>query len=359
MDFPIFNSKALSDGKIYDLHDPAGRKLYFESKLGSKIDELKEFLEHNSFIGYMLARKMAGKGTYAKMLEEILGSEGIAHLSVGEIVRKYHGLFADTSNYQATVDVVQRYYRGFLSLEQAIGSILNRTTEKVSVPTELILALLKVEIASMPKKALLIDGLPRTSDQISYSLFFRDLVNYRDDPDLFILIEVSKELIDARLRHRLVCRDCHTSKNLLFNPSKFVAYDTVNAKYYLICDNNVCSGYGKNVLMPKEGDDQGIQAIDERIEQDTELMEMAANLQGIPSIMIRSSVPLSIAHQVLEDYEIQQKINYHITKDDIVKEKTDWIFKDDKGIECCTMYSATYVLNLFSQLHSLLVGDKT
>jgi len=72
MGFPIFNSKELSNGKVYSLSNPGGRYEYFHAKLGSKIDEVKSFLENNTFVGFMLAKKMAGKGTYAKMLEEIL-----------------------------------------------------------------------------------------------------------------------------------------------------------------------------------------------------------------------------------------------------------------------------------------------
>jgi len=114
MEFPIFNSKALSDGKSYNLTDPSERRKYFESKLGSKISDLKEYLEANSFVGYMLARKMAGKGTYAKMVEEILGPDRVTSISVGDIVRNYHSLFENEENSKKAMTELAKYYRGFL-----------------------------------------------------------------------------------------------------------------------------------------------------------------------------------------------------------------------------------------------------
>jgi len=48
---------------------------------------------------------------------------------------------------------------------------LKAATPKTLLPTELILALVKREIAKRPRKTLFIDGFPRDMDQVSYSLF--------------------------------------------------------------------------------------------------------------------------------------------------------------------------------------------
>ena len=85
---------------------------------------------------------------------------------------------------------------------------------KVLLPTELILVLAKREIAKLGKKTIFMDGFPRDLDQISYALFFRDLINYREDPDVFILIDVPTSVIDERVKTRVICPLCNTSQKL-------------------------------------------------------------------------------------------------------------------------------------------------
>ena len=361
MNFPYFNTKELSDGRTYNLTDPAERLQYFHAKLGSKIDEVKEYLEHNSFVGYMLAKKIAGKGTYAGMFTEIVGQERFAHISAGDVVRDAHVLLdspeeAMERERKELLSYIDKHYRGYISAEEAIKALLNRSNDRVSVPSELMLTLLKREIDRVGKKALFVDGMPRSLDQISYSLYFRDLINYRNDPDFFIFIDVAEEIIDMRIRGRVVCPVCKTSKNMLTNPGKFVRHDTETGEYYLVCDNAVCPGYEKARYYSKEGDVAGKDTIAERLKSDGELMEMSMGLQGMPKVLIRSSYPVDEALGYIEDYEIQPVFKYKGTGDNIEVMTEPWIFKDDEGVDSYSIYAATYVVSMFSQIHKILVG---
>jgi adenylate kinase family enzyme len=356
MDYPFFNSKALSDNNVYDLTDPIDRLKYFHTKLGTKIEDLKSYLDSNSFISYMLAKKLAGKGTYAKMVADVLGPTRIAHISVGDVIRKIHVQLDDPTALQELRSYLEKNYRGFLSIDDALETLKNRTQDKVSIPTDFLLCLLKNEITLMGKKALFIDGLPRNLDQITASLYFRDLVNYRDDPDLFILIDTPNEILNARMKNRRVCPYCQTSRNLLFTPSQFVKYDKLADDYYFVCDNTLCSGYGVARYIAKEGDLDGISSIEERLQADADLMAVAVTLQGIPKIMLRSTYPVAIAKEYLEDYEIQPKLVYSVQGDKVALSKENWVFKDENGEECYTIYAATYVVNLLTSLHKILLG---
>ena len=360
MKFDYYNSKKLSNGKSYILTDPAERRQYFEAKLGSKIDEVKEFLDHNSFVGYLLAKKQAGKGTYSKMIEEILGPERFAHISVGDVIRDFHMKLENSSDISDVLTYLKAHYRGFISIEDSLEAIKNRTTDKVSVPAELILSLLKMEIDKLGRKGLFIDGLPRTLDQISYSLYFRDLINYRDDPDFFLMINISNELIDIRMKNRVICPVCHTSKSRILSPTTNVKYDSSDKQIKFLCDNSLCSGYGIAEYVTKEGDEQGIDSIVERIRSDEELMYKSLNLHGIPKILVESSIPAEIVHDYLEDYEIQPAYKFGVRgetgKETVEITTSPLTYKNEEGEECCTMYAATYTLNIFDQLHKILVG---
>ncbi|GAH85931.1 unnamed protein product, partial [marine sediment metagenome] len=158
------------------------------------------------------------------------------------------------------INFLEKQYRGFLSLNQAISALKKRNTETL-LPTELILALIKREIAKRKKKVLFIDGFPRNLDQISYSLFFRDLIGYREDPDIFILIDVPEAVIDERIKHRKVCPKCQTPRNLKLHPTKEIGYDQKRKEFYLICDNPDCENAR---MISKEGDKLGIEPIRKR-----------------------------------------------------------------------------------------------
>lgn len=356
MNFPLFNTKELSTGKVYDLNDPAGRREYFEAKLGKKMEELKEYLDNRTFLAFLLAKKSAGKGTYSKMFEEIVGPGKTAHISVGDLVRDTYKNINDAAFRDELISYMKKHYRGFITIDEAIDALLGKSQDKL-LPTEFILALVKREIEKVGKKALFIDGLPRNLDQISYSLYFRDLINFRDDPDLFILIDVPESVIDERMKYRVICPVCHTSRNTKLLPTKFVKYNTSDDSYYLVCDNASCSGYGTEKMVRKEGDEQGINPIRERLTLDGKLMEMATRLEGVPKVYVRNAIPASEATNIAEEYELTPEFEY-ATKDngEVVVSSKPWVVKDDSGDDCHSLMAASAMLSLVSQLHKILIG---
>jgi len=280
LDFPIFKTKS-DVYKKFDLTDVNSRREYFEYKAGAEIKKLKDYLQNNTFIAYLMGKKSSGKGTYAKMLAEIVDKDRIAHFSIGDMIRSFDETIKDEEKKKELVDFLKNNYRGFMPLEDIMKALETRST-KVLLPSELILALAKREIAKLGKKTIFIDGFPRDIDQVSYSLFFRDLINYRDDKDIFILIDVPTTIIDERVKSRVICPLCQTSRSLKLLPTKNVEYDKADGKFHLICDNSDCKGAR---MVTKEGDENGINPIRERLEKDEMLIKEAYKLQGIPKVL--------------------------------------------------------------------------
>src|SRR3989339_1780405 len=235
LDFPLFKTKS-EIYKKFDLTDVNSRQEYFEYKAMPEIKKLREYLKNNSFVAYLMGKKSSGKGTYAKMLAEVVDKDRIAHFSIGDMIRSFDETLRDENQKKELTEFLQKNYRGFHSLDKIIESMEGRST-KVLLPSELILALAKREIAKLGKKAIFIDGFPRDIDQVSYALFFRDLINYRDDPDVFILIDVPTNIIDQRVKTRVICPLCNTSRNIQLLPTKKVEHDlsagSGQAKFYL------------------------------------------------------------------------------------------------------------------------------
>ncbi len=356
LDFPIFKNRSPAgsgQAKSFDLTDQKQRQEYFEYKAGAEIKKLKDFLEKgNTFVAYLMGKKSSGKGTYAKMFAEIVAPDKIAHFSIGDMIRSFDSVLKDENQKKEFVEFLQKNYRGFIPLEKIMESLEGRST-KVLLPTELILALAKREIDKLGRKAIFIDGFPRDVDQVSYSLFFRDLINYREDPDVFILIDVPTNIIDQRVKTRVICPLCNTSRSLKLLPTKNVEYDKAENKFHLICDNSACSGAR---MITKEGDENGIEPIRERLNKDEMLIKQAYALQGIPNIMLRNSIPVAQTQDYTDDYEVTPEYSYEFDEKEnkVLTHQKPWQVQDDEGNDVNSLMPPPVVVSMIKQLVQVL-----
>lgn len=354
MQFPLFKTKIKGLNKKFDLNHPRQRKEYFELKAGREITKLRDYFKKgNTFIAYWLGKKNSGKGTYAKMFAEIIDSQQIEHFSIGDMIRGVDEELRDKRRRKELIIFLEKNYRGGYSLKELISLLEERSTTAPLLPTSLILVLAKREIAKKKKKTIFIDGFPRDLNQINFALFFRDLIGYRDDPDLFVLIDVPEKVIDERIRYRRICPVCQTSRNLKLLPTSKIGYDLKKKEFYLICDNPCCQGYR---MIPKEGDEKGIKSLKSRLLEEEKLIKQAASLYGLPKIFLRNSLPKKLAKRYIDDYEITPEYYYHWDekkKKVIVKEK-NWVILDDQGQPAYSLLPPPVVLSLIYQMTKAL-----
>lgn len=352
MGFPLFKTKIEGLDQTFDLLDPIERQKYFQAKAGEEIDKLAKYLQKNTFIAYVLAKKNAGKGTCIKLFMEIFGMDKVAHLSIGDIVRAVHQEAETEEGRVVLKKFLEREYRGYLSVEKTLEVLFNRDTKSL-LPTEFILALLKREVGKIGKKALFIDGFPRGLDQVSYSLFFRDLVDYRQDPDFFVMIDIPDSIIDARMKGRVVCPLCQTARNLKVFPTLEAGFEERTGQFYLCCDNPDCH---KVRMMPKEGDELGIQAIRDRLDLDQQLIDQAFSLYGIGKVLLRNSLPASLKDQYVDDYEVTPEYSYKwdpVTKE-VLTETKPWVVNDDNGVPSYSLLAPPVTVAMMKQMVDVL-----
>jgi len=352
MNFPVFKTKIPGKTKKFDLTDPQQVSNYFNYKAGEEIEKIKEYLKTGTFVAYFLGKKGAGKGTYSNLFASVFGDDKVGHISVGDIVREVDLEMKEPKKKAELVEFLKKNYRGYHSLEEILRSQEERSTTKPLLPTEYILALLKRKIAQMPKKALFLDGLPRNLDQVSYSLFFRELIGYRDDPDMFALIDIPEAVIDARIKTRVVCPKCAKSRNTKLLLTSIVGYDEKKKEFYLGCDNSKCNG---ERMVPKEGDKLGIEPIRERLENDGKLIEQAFNLYGVPKVLLRNSVPAKEAEEMVDDYEITPEyVLEHLGGGRVKVSTKPWIVKDDQGVSSYSLLAQPVALAMIKQIADVL-----
>ena len=57
LEFPVIGTKVKGLTKKFDLNSPLGRKTYFEAKVGPEIEKIREYLDKNTFIAYLIGKK--------------------------------------------------------------------------------------------------------------------------------------------------------------------------------------------------------------------------------------------------------------------------------------------------------------
>lgn len=355
MQFPIFKTKLEGKTKTFNLTDLVQRNEYFHYKADEEIDKLKDYVRENSFVVYLLGKKNSGKGTYSKMFAEIINSDRIEHFSVGDMIRAVSKEIQDPQKKHEIEDYLKKNYRGWVPAEDLIKAIEARDT-KTLLPTELILALVKREISKRPKKSIFIDGFPREMDQVSYSLFFRDLIGFREDQDIFAFIDVPNNVIAERIKWRRICPICNTSRSLKLLPTPEVGYDREKKEFYLICDNPNCTGFGKQRLVPKEGDEFGIEPLKNRLELDQKLMEKAMTLYGVPKVYLRNAIPANVAKDYVDDYELTPEFEFTWNEGEQKVDVTQkpWTVNDDEGVPSYSLLAPPVVVSLIKQLSKVL-----
>jgi len=350
LEFPVIGTKVAGLTKKFDLNSPQGRRAYFEVKAGPEIEKIKKYLDKNTFIAYLIGKKNSGKGTYSQIFTEIFGTDRVALVSIGDVIRNV-SMDWDDFKKSPKFERLKKLYRGYISFADACDALIGRSQSKL-LPTEFVLALLKLTIEDLKGKTLFIDGLPRELDQVSYSLYFRDLIGYRDDPDMFILIDIPESVIDERIKYRVVCPRCKNTRGLKLLPTSKVGYDKKQKQFYLICDNPSCTG--KERMIPKEGDSLGIGPIRDRLNKDEEILRKAFALHGIPKILLRNHVAVAESLKYFDNYEITPEYSFKLNGNKVEVIEKPWMVKDDNGILSVSLLSAPVVVSMLKQIAEVL-----
>ena len=317
--------KAIKTEKNLNLFDLKDRKEYFEIKCGKEIKLLKEYLKTNTFIGYLVAPKLAGKGSYTVLLREVLGNNLFEVISVGDLIRNAHLDFEKNGKKSEIYKYGEGHYRGELTLDEVFEALINRDGSQL-LSNDFALMLIKREIDRIGKKAIFIDGFPRNVDQVSYSLYFRELVNYREDPDFFVLINIPMQIIADRIKGRRACPKCGNQRNIPLSVTPEVKYDEKKKELNLICD---ISGCQNEIMVAKEGDEKGIELIRKRIETDLDLMDYARKIYGIPAIEIYNAIELDKADEYSVPYERTQITKLNCEEGKIKRENSEYVIEID------------------------------
>ena len=108
-------------------------------------------------------------------------------------------------------------------------------------------------------------------------------------------------------------------------------------------------------MIPKEGDELGIEPIRGRLEIDDQIFRELMKLEGVPKVFLKNSIPVSVAPETVDEYEITPGYYYEHNSDGSVKTiEKPWTIKDDNGEEAYSLLPAAVELQLLKQLPKAL-----
>ena len=180
----------------------------------------------------------------------------------------------------------------------------------------------------------------------------KEIIGYQGVPDVFVFFNVPTSVIDERIKTRVICPVCKTSRGLKLLPTTKVGYDAKNKKFYLECDNLSCPG---SRMIAKEGDELGIEPIRERIETDSKISKELQKIHGVPKVFLRNAIPVVHAKKIVDDYEITPEYQYKLDKSGkAVIVEVPWTVKDDQGVKSYSLLPSAVVISLIKQLANIL-----
>ena len=328
---------------------------YFERRLGDKLDKLKDYVNGNGFVLFFLAKKLAGKGTYTKVLQELTNGK-IEHISIGDLVREAEAKAKDSKKRQEFIEELKNYYKGDLQLEEVADLYANQNVENKLLPTDTITAL--IEMSAMKEhfgKPMVIDGFPRGMDQVSLSLEMQKNFIEKNIPAAFVEIDCPDDVLAQRWIYRRSCPECSTPRNIKLLLTKDIEYDKETGEFHLICDNASCEG--KRVRMiQKQADDQGPDALKEKQQLMVEIMKAVREKAGGNHIVIHNSVPVDEATEEMlkEDFTDEAELSWDEEKQEVVRKFGPMRATDDQGREVYSRWPEAVVVELVEKLVSWL-----
>ena len=107
-------------------------------------------------------------------------------------------------------------------------------------------------------------------------------------------------------------------------------------------------------MVTKEGDEQGIAPIKDRLDKDEMLVKEAYKLQGIPKVLLRNTIPVAKTKDIADDYEITPEFVYDYKEGKVVTSEKPWEVKDDQGVLSNSLMPPPVVVSLIKQLTKAL-----
>lgn len=288
---------------------------------------LDKALREHPLLLFLISKKGAGKSTRIKLIQKALPRH-FETVPAGDLAR---GLQNDLQT--KSITEVANSLRPHMDESFSIEDIYEQLVPFVELEgtrlksTDIMFALVKRELAKHHGKSIILDGFPRSPEQIHHAKQLIQDFESKNYHPLFVYIEIPSEVQDMRMRHRRICPNCGNSNNLLIYPTKELGYDEQSDEYFMYCDGDSCEMVR---MVEKAYDSEGAEQMAERDRIVQELIDQLRDEFPHLAHTISNAIELEQAHEY-ESHDLTEmtKLSYDGSK--VKKETEPLIVTDDSG----------------------------
>lgn len=321
---------------------------FFEKRIGDKLKKLREYLGKNNFVVFFLAKKQAGKGTYAKFLGDLTDGK-IIHISVGDLVRDAAVRAQDSVKRQDLIDDLKKYYKGKEKLDKVLEIFIEGSKSTAQLlPTEVIMALIEQKISENQGKSIIVDGFPRSREQVTLALKMQADFEKKGTPSAFMEINCPEDVLLRRYVDRRVCPICKTPRNIKLLLTKEIEYDEKTGEFHLICERPECN---KARFVAKQGDQDGLEQVKERQREVQAMVDKVKNEAPHLHIVVHNSIPLKEAHKHdSTDFTEEAELIWDTQKREVIRKFKPMVAINDEGEKVYSRWPEPVVVDMVDQL---------
>lgn len=324
------------------------REEFFQKRVGKKLKSLRDYLGKKEFVAFFLAKKQAGKGTYSKILTELMGDR-IVHVAVGDLVRDAEKKVKNKKDRTKFVKNLIKFYKGKETLDKICEEFVNQSKSTKLLPTEMVMALVEQAVSNLKGKAVIIDGFPRSVAQVAMATKMQEDFEVRGLPSLFVEVNCPEEVLQARNVHRRICPICQEPKNIKLLLTDKIEYDEKNNEFHLICNRPECKGAK---MASKQWADAGMKKLKHlQLEMD-EILKEVREKKPHAHIVIHNSIPVNEAKEShnMTDFTEEAELSWDPTRKEVIKKFMPMIIKDDQGRDAYSRWPEPVVVELIDKL---------
>jgi len=328
-----------------------GTKAFYEKRVPEHFSRFHEHLDNNPFVLFFLAKKNAGKGTYSKILNKV--SDGkVVHLGVGDLVRAAEKRALDENERQSLIDDLKVYYKGEIPIEEVVEKFVEEAGDlSALLPTEMVMALIEKEVEYNKNKAIIIDGFPRSLDQINIANRMQDDFEAKGKPSAFVEIDCPDDVLLQRQMYRVTCPECQTPRNTKVLATENVGYDQGEEEFYLVCDNDTCDNIRMKPKYGKVGGEYTIETFKKDQQQTKDLLQKVHEDHPHRHIRVHNHISVSeVGNHDEADFTLETDYEFDSETKQVTKRFKPWVIKDDDGIDVLSRWPDPVVADLMKEL---------
>lgn len=302
----------------------------FDSLLERTQDErkhLEEKLPEQPLLLFIIGKKASGKGTRVKLLQKALPGH-FEHIPVGDLARELQTRLNE-EGIETIAEELREHLPQDLSTEQ-LHELLEPFVELEGSKlksTEVILALVRRALSQAGNKSIILDGFPRSPEQIEHAITLIDQFEAEGYQPLFVEVETPYEVQEMRMKSRRVCPECQNSKNIKLWPTDTVEYDPESDDIYMICDNESCQ---RVRMVEKAYDSDGAEIMKERDQITQDMVDRLKQEHPHRTVSISNAIPHHHAHEY-EPQDLTEITNFEWDGENVHKKTEPWTIKDADG----------------------------